>query len=54
MKYGVIYIKICPKDGTPSDWIKYCQVLSGTPKSFQINSKAIADDIKENYLKEKI
>jgi hypothetical protein len=49
MEYGVIYIKICPKDGTPGDWIKYCQVLSGTPKSFQINSKAIADDINSKY-----
>lgn len=49
MEYGVIYIKICPKDGTPGDWIKYCQVLSGTPKSFQINTKSIADDINSKY-----
>lgn len=49
MEYGVIYIKICPKDGTPGDWIKYCQILSGTPKSFQINTKSIADDINSKY-----
>ena len=49
MEYGVIYIKICPKDGTPGDWIKYCQVISGTPKSFQKNSKEIANDINAKY-----
>ena len=49
MKYGVIYIKICPKEGTPGDWIKYCQILSATPKSFQLNAKVIADDINSRY-----
>ena len=49
MKYGVIYIKICPKDGTTGDWIKYCRILSDTPKSFQNNSKEIANDINTKY-----
>lgn len=49
MEYGVIYIKICPKEGKPGDWIKYCQVISGTPKSFQDNSKMIANDINAKY-----
>ena len=49
MEYGVIYIKICPKDGTPGEWIKYCQVISGTPKSFQKNSEEIANDINTKY-----
>ena len=49
MRYGVIYIKICPKEGTPGDWIKYCQIISATPKSFQLNAKEIADDINVRY-----
>jgi hypothetical protein len=49
MEYGVIYIKVCPKDGTPGDWIKYCHILSATPKSFQQNSEAIANDINTKY-----
>ena len=43
MEYGVIYIKICPKEGTPGEWIKYCQILSATPKSFQQNAEDIAN-----------
>jgi hypothetical protein len=49
MEYGVIYIKVCPKDGTPGDWIKYCRILSDTPKSFQNNSKEIANYINTKY-----
>ena len=49
MEYGVIYIKICPKDGTTGDWIKYCRILSDTPKSFQNNSKEIANYINTKY-----
>ena len=49
MEYGVIYIKICPKEGTPGDWIKYCQVISATPKSFQDNSEMIVNDINTKY-----
>ena len=49
MRYGVIYIKICPKEGTPGDWIKYCQIISATPKSFQLNAKEIAEDINVRY-----
>jgi hypothetical protein len=49
MEYGVIYIKVCPKDGTPGDWIKYCHILSATPKSFQQNSESIANDINTKY-----
>ena len=45
MEYGVIYIKICPKKGTPGEWIKYCHILSATPKSFQQNAEDIANDI---------
>ena len=45
MEYGVIYIKICPKEGTPGEWIKYCQILSATPKSFQQNAEDIANDL---------
>ena len=45
MEYGVIYIKVCPKDGTPGDWIKYCHILSATPKSFQKNAEDIANNI---------
>jgi hypothetical protein len=49
MEYGVIYIKVCPKDGTPGDWIKHCHILSATPKSFQQNVKEIANDINTKY-----
>ena len=49
MRYGVIYIKICPKEGTPGDWIKYCHFLSETPKSFQQNVEIIANDINSKY-----
>ena len=49
MEYGVIYTKICPKDGMPGDWIKYCHFLSETPKSFQENVKRIVDDINSIY-----
>ena len=49
MEYGVIYIKICPKKGTPGEWIKYCHILSATPKSFQQNAEDIANDINTKY-----
>lgn len=49
MEYGVIYIKICPKKGTPGEWIRYCQILSATPKSFQKNSEDIANNINTKY-----
>jgi hypothetical protein len=49
MRYGVIYIKICPKEGTSGDWIKHCHILSSTPKSFQQNAEAIANDINRKY-----
>jgi hypothetical protein len=49
MEYGVIYIKVCPKDGTPGDWIKYCHILSATPKSFQKNAEDIANNINTKY-----
>jgi hypothetical protein len=49
MEYGVIYIKVCPKDGTLGDWIKHCHILSATPKSFQQNVKEIANDINNKY-----
>lgn len=49
MEYGVIYIKVCPKKGTPGEWIRYCQILSSTPKSFQQNVKEIANDINTKY-----
>ena len=49
MRYGVIYIKICPKEGTPGDWIKYCNFLSETPKSFQQNVEMIANSINSKY-----
>jgi hypothetical protein len=49
MEYGVIYTKICPKDGTPGDWIKYCHFLSETPKSFQENVAIITEDINTRF-----
>ena len=49
MEYGVIYIKICPKKGTPGEWIRYCHILSATPKSFQKNAEDIANDINSKY-----
>ena len=49
MEYGVIYIKICPKKGTPGEWIRYCHILSATPKSFQQNAEDIANDINTKY-----
>jgi hypothetical protein len=49
MEYGVIYIKICPKKGSPGEWIKYCRNLGSTPKSFQENVKKIANDINTKY-----
>lgn len=49
MEYGVIYIKICPKKGTPGEWIRYCQILSATPKSFQKNAEDIANNINTKY-----
>ena len=50
MEYGVIYIKICPKKGTPGEWIRYCHILSATPKSFQQNTEDIVNDINVKYL----
>ena len=49
MEYGVIYTKICPKDGVPGDWIKYCHFLSETPKSFQKNVATITEYINESF-----
>ena len=49
MEYGVIYTKICPKDGVPGDWIKYCHFLSETPKSFQENVATITEYINESF-----
>jgi hypothetical protein len=49
MEYGVIYIKICPPKGHPGEWIKYCHILSSTPKSFQKNVEDIANDINTKY-----
>ncbi len=49
MEYGVIYIKVCPKKGTPGEWIRYCQILSATPKSFQKNAENIANNINTKY-----
>jgi len=48
MEYGVIYIKLCPNG--PGEWIKYCNILSSTPASFQQNVKDIANDINTKYL----
>ena len=50
MEYGIVYIKICPKEGTPGDWIKYCHLLSATPMSFQKNVSEIAADINFRYM----
>ena len=50
MRYGIVYIKICPKEGTPGDWIKYCHLLSATPMSFQKNVSEIAADINFRYM----
>ena len=47
MEYGVIYIKLCPNG--PGEWIKYCNILSSTPASFQQNVKEIANDINTKY-----
>ena len=49
MEYGVIYTKICPKDGVPGDWIKYCHFLSETPKSFQKNVATITEYINTSF-----
>lgn len=49
MEYGVIYIKICPPKGHKSEWIKYCHILSETPKSFQQNVVEIVNDINTKY-----
>ena len=49
MRYGVIYIKICPVEGSKGDWIKYCNTLSSMPKSFQQNVDIIANDINSRY-----
>lgn len=49
MEYGVIYIKVCPKKGTTGEWIRYCQILSATPKSFQQNVAEISNDINTKY-----
>ena len=52
MEYGVIYTKICPKDGVPGAWIKYCHFLSETPKSFQDNVASIVADINSKVVVE--
>lgn len=49
MEYGVIYIKICPPKGSPGEWIKYCHILSSTPKSFQENIRDISNNINTKY-----
>jgi hypothetical protein len=49
MEYGVIYIKICPPKGHPSEWIKYCYIFSAAPVSLQNNIKQIVNDINTKY-----
>jgi hypothetical protein len=49
MEYGVIYIKICPKKGHKSEWIKYCHIFSAAPKSLQQNIIQISNDINTKY-----
>jgi len=48
-EYGVIYIKICPPKGHPSEWIKYCYIFSAAPASLQNNIKQIVNDINTKY-----
>jgi hypothetical protein len=48
-EYGVIYLTVCPKKGTPAEWIKYCHIFSALPKSFQENIKHITDSINSKY-----
>lgn len=47
MKYGIIYIKVCPKGS--GAWIKHCHILSSTPMSFQQNVVDIANNINSKY-----
>lgn len=49
MKYGVIYVKICPPKGHNAEWIKYCHNLSSTPTSLQSNIKQIVNHINSKY-----
>ena len=49
MEYGVIYIKICPAEGSPAEWIKYCYIFSEAPKSLQQNIIHIVNDINTKY-----
>jgi hypothetical protein len=48
-EYDVIYLTVCPKKGTPAEWIKYCHIFSALPKSFQENIKHITDSINSKY-----
>lgn len=48
-EYGVIYLTVCPKKGTPAEWIRYCHIFSALPKAFQENIKYIANSINSKY-----
>ena len=49
MKYGAMYVKICPEDNQPGNWIKYCYIKSVTPKSFQLGLNSIVNYINTTY-----
>lgn len=49
MRYGAIYLKVCPVEGSEGEWIKYCNIFSSMPKSFQLNTKEIVEDINTRY-----
>jgi hypothetical protein len=49
MEYGLIYIKVLPPIGHPSEWIRYCYIFSFLPTSLQNNIKHIANNINTKW-----
>lgn len=49
MKYGVMYVKICPEDNKPGSWIKHCYIKSIIPKSLQLGLNRIVNYINTAY-----
>jgi len=48
MEYGVIYLKLIPKEGNLS-WIKYCHIYGALPIPIQDGIKKVVDTINNEY-----
>ena len=48
MDYGVIYLKLIPKEGNLS-WIKYCHIYGALPVQIQEGIKKVVDDVNNEF-----